>query len=115
MSSKSSPPVTLGGGGKEGKERKGGGMEGKEEGETEDVSIHKQTAVTRMDKMSQCVCVQNILTGQRRGNESLPLKCCHGVSLQQRGWAVRQITKDGSRAIEIKSCSFVWLLNLLMN
>lgn len=32
-----------------------------------------------------CMCIQNILTGQRLGNESLPLKCCHGVSLQERG------------------------------
>lgn len=41
----------------------------------------------------QCVCVcaraQKILTGQRLGNESLPLKCCHGVSLQERGWEMR--------------------------
>lgn len=61
----------------------------RESNNREVVSIHKQTAVTRMDKMSLCVCAQKILTGQRLGNESLPLKCCHGVSLQERGWEMR--------------------------
>lgn len=63
MSSNSSPPVTLGGEGREewkkeekeeGKEERQGGVGGRER---EVVSIHKQTAVTRMDKMSLCACV----------------------------------------------------------
>lgn len=44
------------------------------------VSIHKEITVTKM-----CVRVQDLLTGQRLGNENLPLKCCHGVSLQDKG------------------------------
>ena len=72
--------------------------------EREAVSIHKPTAVTCMDEMSVCVCmcIQNILTGQRLGNESLPLKCCHGVSLQERGWALRHV----------KNCCSVRLFSL---
>lgn len=51
-----------------------------------------------MDKMSLCVRAQNILTGQRQGNESLPLKCCHAASLQERGWNVSS-TQNNSNYI----------------
>lgn len=83
-------------------ERREGGRERQGGQEREVVSIHKQTAVTRMDKMSLCVCVQNILTGQRLGNESLPLKCCHGVSLQKRGGHI----KGRSQVKGIRTCNF---------
>lgn len=50
----------------------------------------------------QRVRAQNILTGQRRGNESLPLKCCHEVALQERGEDVRADNKNSEKMKEIR-------------
>lgn len=104
MSSNSSPPVTLGGEGREEWKKEEKEEERGRGGEREKLLAYtnKPQSHAWIKCHCVCVCVQNILTGQRLGNESLPLKCCHGVSLQKRGGHI----KGRSQVKGIRTCNF---------